>query len=218
VEIGLEGTREKTRTRASEETRANIIDVATREFVDKGLAGARIDVIAEKTNSSKRMIYYYFGSKDGLYRSVLEEAYVSIRAREEALDFDSMSAEEALRALVLHTFNYHFSHPGFVRLVMNENILHGAHIGEVHSIKDRNRSGLARLKGILDKGVAEGVFRSGLDPLDVHLTMSALCFYNVSNRYTLHASFDIDLASEPARLRREKDIVDTVLAAVRRHD
>ncbi|MES2443211.1 MAG: TetR/AcrR family transcriptional regulator [Pseudomonadota bacterium] len=204
------------RAALAESTRANILEVATREFADKGLAGARIDEIAEKTNSSKRMIYYYFGGKDELYRAVLEQAYAGIREREQALDFEAMPAEAALRAMVVHTFDYHFDHPEFVRLVMNENILQGAHIGSVNGIKDRNRSVVAALTEILDKGRAEGVFREGISPLDLHLTMSALCFYNVSNRYTLKAIFGIDLTSPEDRERRREHVVDTVLHYVMR--
>jgi AcrR family transcriptional regulator len=204
------------RAALAESTRANILEVATREFADKGLAGARIDEIAEQTHSSKRMIYYYFGGKDELYRAVLEQAYSGIREREQALDFEAMAAEDALREMVVHTFDYHCNHPEFVRLVMNENILQGAHIGSVKGIKDRNRSVVAALTAILDRGVAEGAFRAGISAMDLHVTMSALCFYNVSNRYTLNAIFGIDLTSPEARKQRRNHVVDAVLAYVRR--
>lgn len=206
----------KTRSELADQTRADIIDVATAEFVDKGLAGARIDVIAAKTQSSKRMIYYYFGSKDDLYRAVLEQAYANIRAAERTIDIETMDATAGLRTLVAHTFNYHHRHPEFVRLVMNENILHGAHIEALSSIKDRNRDALSTIRALLDKGVAEGVFREGLDPLAIHLTMSAMCFYNQSNRYTLRAGFGIDLADEGISARRREEIADAVVAYVRR--
>jgi AcrR family transcriptional regulator len=204
------------RSALAESTRANIIEVATAEFVDKGLAGARIDVIADKTHSSKRMIYYYFGGKDELYRAVLEQAYAGIRTREAEIDVAAMPAEEALRTLVAHTFDYHSEHPDFVRLVMNENILHGAHIAHLDSIKSRNRSVLSTLQGILDRGAAEGVFRENLDALDLHLSMSALSFYSVSNRYTLKANFGIDLAQREVRAKRFEQSVAMVMAYVKR--
>lgn len=204
------------RAALAEGTRTNILEVALQEFADKGLAGARIDEIAEKTNASKRMIYYYFGGKEGLYRAVLEQAYAGIREREQALNFQALPAEQALRAMVNHTFDYHLEHPEFVRLVMNENILHGAHISGVEEIKDRNRSVVAALRDILDKGVAEGVFREGLDPLGLHLTISALCFYNVSNRYTLRAIFGVDLAVAGERAARREQVAEVILASVRR--
>lgn len=204
------------RAALAENTRANIIDVATREFSDKGFAGARIDEIAEKTNSSKRMIYYYFGGKEGLYQAVLEQSYAGIREREQAQNFDAMTAEEAMRALVVHTFDYHMAHPDFVRLVMNENILHGAHIEGVSGIKNRNRSVVNALQRMLDKGVEEGVFREGVDPLDLHMSMSALCFFNVSNRYTLRAIFGVDTSVAKARTKRREQVVACVLSYVRR--
>lgn len=204
------------RAALAEGTRTNILEIALQEFADKGLAGARIDEIAEKTNASKRMIYYYFGGKEGLYRAVLEQAYAGIREREQALNFQAMPAEQALRAMVNHTFDYHLDHPEFVRLVMNENILHGAHISGVEEIKDRNRSVVAALGEILDKGIAEAVFRPGVNPLGLHLTISALCFYNVSNRYTLRAIFGVDLSDTGERARRREQVADTILASVKR--
>jgi AcrR family transcriptional regulator len=214
--VTVQQSKASLRAALAENTRANIIDVATREFSDKGFAGARIDEIAEKTNSSKRMIYYYFGGKEGLYQAVLEQAYGGIREREEAQNFDAMSAEDALREMVVHTFDYHMAHPDFVRLVMNENILHGAHIEGVEGIKNRNRSVLNAMKRMLDRGVAEGVFREGVDPLGLHMTISALCFYNVSNRYTLRAIFGIDTSVAKTRNKRREQVVEAILAYVRR--
>jgi AcrR family transcriptional regulator len=194
-----------------EETRNNILDVAAFEFADKGLAGARIDEIAEKTASSKRMIYYYFGGKEELYRAVLERVYAAIRTREAAENFEALPAAAALQAQVEHTFDYHVQHPAFVRLVMNENILHGAHIGHVPGLQERNRSVIASLKAILDKGEAEGVFRSGLDPVHLHMTISALCFYNVSNRYTFSVNFGVNLGDQAVLEQRRGEVVETVL-------
>jgi AcrR family transcriptional regulator len=197
-----------------DETRNNIIEVATREFADKGLAGARIDEIADKTNSSKRMIYYYFGGKDELYRAVLAKAYSHIREREAERQLEAMPARKALRALIELTFDYHASHPDFVRLVMNENMHHGQHIAHVPGIKERNRSVIASLKTILDKGVTEGEFRRGIDPVDLHMSISALCFYNVSNRYTFAANFGVDMAATKTQKLRRAQIADLILSWV----
>ena len=136
----------------AEQARLNILEIAAQEFADKGLAGARVDEIADKINSSKRMIYYYFGGKEELYRAVLEQAYAKIRAREAAANYAAMRADEALKQYVGHTFDYHAEHPEFVRLVMNENIHYGAHIGAVPGLKERNHSVMATLQAILDKG------------------------------------------------------------------
>ncbi len=206
-------TAAESRPNDPDETRSNILEVAAREFADKGLAGARIDEIAEKTNSSKRMIYYYFGGKDELYRAVLERSYSSIRAREAEADFESLPADQALRAQIEHSFDYHVQHPEFVRLVMNENIHHGAHIGHIEGLKDRNRSVIASLKAIIDKGVAAGQFRP-VDPVDLHMSISALCFYNVSNRYTFASNFGVDMGAADTQARRRAQVVDIILAWV----
>lgn len=205
------------RTVDPDETRNDILDVAAREFADKGLAGARIDEIADKTNSSKRMIYYYFGGKDDLYRAVLAKAYTHIRASEAERHFEALPADQALRALVEHTFDYHAAHPDFVRLVMNENILHGQHIAHVPGIKERNLSVIASLKAILDKGASEGVFRKGIDPVDLHMSISALCFYNVSNRATFEANFGVDMGAPRTLKKRRAQIADIILSWVGRH-
>lgn len=202
------------RQAAAHETRENILAVATQEFADKGLAGARIDEIAERTNSSKRMIYYYFGGKEELYRAVLERAYVRIRQQEQAAGFEELQPDEALRAIIGHNFDYHFEHPEFVRLVMNENVHHGEHIAQIESMKERNQSVIDQLRAILDKGVAQGLFRSGIDPVDLHTTISALSFYNVSNRHTFQHNFGVDFAAPATRARRREQIVQCVLGWV----
>jgi AcrR family transcriptional regulator len=211
----LRRSKAENRLNDADETRNNILEVAAREFADKGLAGARIDEIAEKTASSKRMIYYYFGGKDELYRAVLERSYGQIRAREDDANFETLPADQALIAQIEHTFDYHVEHPEFVRLVMNENIHHGAHIGHVEGLKERNKSVIESLKAIIDKGVAAGIFRAGIDPVDLHMSISALCFYNVSNRYTFASNFGVDMSSAKSLKKRRAQITEIVLAWVR---
>ena len=206
------------RSNDADETRNNILEIAAREFADKGLAGARIDEIAEKTSSSKRMIYYYFGGKEELYRAVLERAYAQIRSREEdaSAQLQELSAAQALQAQIEQTFDYHASNPDFVRLVMNENIHHGEHIGDVPGLKERNRSVIAQLRVIIDKGVADGAFRNDIDPVDLHMSISALCFYNVSNRYTFNANFGVDMGAGKALKKRREQVSEIILAWVKR--
>ena len=199
-----------TRATDAEETRFNILEVATAEFADKGLSGARIDEIAERTNSSKRMIYYYFGSKEGLYRAVLERAYTAVREVDADNRRDDLDPDAALRDVVGVTFDYHNQHPEFVRLVMNENILRGAHVGEGPGIRERNRKVIDQLRAILARGVASGHFREGVDPVELHMTISALCFYNVSNRYTFSFGFERDMSSPKALARRRMSVIDVI--------
>lgn len=207
-------TLDKTRSeplRSPDRTRADILAIATEEFADKGYSGARIDEIAERTNTSKRMIYYYFGGKEALYRTVLERAYHGIRATEAVAELDALEPEAALARLVEITFDYHEQHPEFVRLVMNENMHRGTQIGALDSTKTRNDSVVSMIQGLLDRGIADGVFRTDLEPLHIHMTISALSFYNVSNRYTFERIFAWDMSSVAAIAARRDTVVETVL-------
>ena len=192
-------------------TRSNILEVATREFSDKGLAGARVDEIAERTNTSKRMIYYYFESKEGLYRAVLEKVYEQIRLIESGITTEDRPPEEALREIVRVTFDWHNKHPDFVRLVMNENIHQGEHIGAMTGIQVRRQTIVDLLRRVLLRGEKSGTFRKGLDPIDLHMSISALCFYNVSNRHTFSRIFERDMTSPKAVAARRDVVIDTIL-------
>ena len=203
------------RTNDPEQTRSDILSVATREFADKGLSGARIDEIAAQTRTSKRMIYYYFGSKEGLYVAVLEEAYRNIRNIEHDLDVDHLTPEEALRELIGFTFDRHQQNPDFVRIVMNENLHFGKYIARSTHIAKLNVPAIDTIRKIVDRGKKKGVIRSDVDPTDLHMSISALCFYSVSNRYTFSTIFKTDMTSAKALAARKKSIVATILASVR---
>jgi AcrR family transcriptional regulator len=204
------------RTNDPEGNRRNIVEVATQEFAEKGFSGARVDEIAARTRTSKRMIYYYFGSKEGLYIAVLEEAYRKIRSIEATLDLAHQPPEEALRALVGFTFDYQNAHPEFIRLVMNENILHGAYVAQSKDIQRLNRAVIHAVGDLLARGQREGRFRPDLDPVDLHMSISALCFFNVANRATFSTIFKRDMSSRKALAARRAQVVDLVLRYVRR--
>jgi hypothetical protein len=142
---------------------------------------------------------------------VLERSYGHIRMSESAMQLDSLPPIEALRQLVRHTFDYHNMHPDFVRLVMNENIHQGSYIGDLASIKTRSRNVLGNLRTLLDRGIEAGVFRSDIQPVELHMSISALCFYNVSNRYTFSRIFERDMTSPDAVAARREVVVDTIL-------
>src|SRR3712207_2589907 len=161
------GSATRSRQRDPDQTRRNILDAALAEFADKGLAGARVDEIAARTRTTKRMIYYYFGSKEGLYAAVLEEHYGGIRDAERALELGSLPPEAALRRLVELTFDYHAAHPEFVRLVSVENIHEARHVKASPSIPRRNTAVMEVMRVLLKRGEREGAFRAGLDPLDL---------------------------------------------------
>lgn len=203
------------RTYDPAKTKGDILAVATIEFAEKGLSGARIDEIAARTKTSKRGIYYYFGSKEKLYIAVLEEAYRSIRSIENRLELDHLSPEDALRTLVEFTFDYESGNPNFIRLVMNENIHNGKYLARSEAIQKLNVTAIQAVRGVLDRGVKAGVFRPGVDPVDLHMTISALCFFNVSNRATFSRIFKRDMTSRAALRARRASIIETVLSAVR---
>ena len=197
-----------------EGTRRNIVDVATAEFASKGFSGARVDAIAASTKTSKRMIYYYFGSKEGLYISVLEAAYRSIRSIEVSLDLAHQPPEVALRALVAFTFDYQNAHPEFVRLVMNENILNAVHLARSKEIRRLNNAVIDVLADLLARGRRAGVFRRDIDPIELHMSISALCVFNVANRATFSTIFKRDMASPKALAARRAQVVDIILRTV----
>jgi AcrR family transcriptional regulator len=203
------------RTNDPEGTKRNIIEVATEEFAAKGFSGARVDNISARTKKSKRMIYYYFASKEGLYIAVLEEAYCRIRSIEGGLDIDHQKPDEALRALVSFTFNYQNAHPEFVRLVMNENILNGAYLSRSKTIQELNIGAIDTLRHLLTRGQRDGAFRTDIDPIDLHMSISALCFFNVSNRVTFSTIFKRDMTSPRALSARRAQVVDAIMRYVK---
>ncbi len=203
------------RTNDPEATMADILDVATREFAAKGLAGARIDEIAAATRTSKRMIYYYFGSKEGLYVAVLEEAYRRIRHIETDMHLEDLEPETALRRLVAFTCDYQRSNPDFIRLVMNENMHHGEFLAQSRLIQQLNVPAINLLRSVYERGVREGVFRCGLGPIDLHMSISALSVFNVSNRHTFSLIFKHDF-DDPAAIEARRDsIVEMIVRFVR---
>ncbi|MCV3736943.1 TetR family transcriptional regulator [Rhizobium sp. TRM96647] len=193
-------------------TREDILIVATEEFATHGLAGARVDAIAERTRTSKRMIYYYFGSKEGLYLSVLERSYRKIRTLEADLRLSDLEPEEALRTLIFTTFEHDEANPDFVRLVSIENIHHAAHMLRSEAIRDLNVSVIETIAGILERGHTSGAFRRKADPIDVHMLISAFCFFRVSNRYTFGTIFRRDLSEKETMTRHKGMIADAVIS------
>ena len=206
------------RTQDPEGTRLNIIDVASEEFALNGLSGARIDEIAAKTRASKRMIYYYFGDKEGLYLAVLENAYRKVREGEAKLDIDGLSPLDALRRLVEFTFDHHHKHEDFIRMVMIENIHHAEYLEKSQVIRQLNVTAIGTIETLYERGVKEGLFRRGLDPLELHWQISALCFFNVSNRATFSRLFGRDLSSARAQASLKRNAVDMVLRHIVRAD
>ncbi|OLF52116.1 TetR/AcrR family transcriptional regulator [Pseudomonas chlororaphis] len=201
----------KSRKNNPEKTRENILQEAIVEFVQQGLSGARVDAIAERIHTSKRMIYYYFGSKEQLYVEVLEKLYGEIRSTESRLHLAELEPREAIRRMVEFTFDHHDRNVDFVRIVSTENIHKAEYVKKSSVIRSMNNTILDALNEILRRGVEAGVFRSGLEPLDVHLLISSFCFYRVSNRHTFSEIFQIDLPDETIKQRHREMICESVL-------
>ena len=187
------------RHRDRERTRAEILEVATREFAEHGYSGARVDEIAKRTRTTKRMLYYYFDSKEGLYTEVLERAYAEIRAAEQTLDVEHLEPAAAIRLLAELTFDHHEAHPNFIRLVSIENIHRAEHMHASGRFADLNMPAIDRIARILERGRADGTFTREADPVDVHMIISAYCVFRVANRYTWRTLFSRDLLDPVAR-------------------
>lgn len=198
-----------------EAVKEDILRVALEEFATNGLSGARVDEIAARTETSKRMIYYYFGDKEGLYRAVLETAYSEVRSGENELDLEGLEPEKALRRLVEFTFDHHHRNPAFIRLVMIENIHHGRYITQSELIRDLNRGAIDHLEEVLDRGRRAGLFRQDADPLVVHWQISALSFFNVSNDATFSAIFGNSLSKPAGQQVLREWVAESVLRSVR---
>ena len=209
-----DAARESGRTNDPARTMAEILAVATHEFADKGLTGARIDAIAAATRTSKRMIYYYFGSKDGLYLAVLEEAYRRMRAIESDLHLDDLPPIDALQKLVEFTYDHHRDNEDFIRLVMNENIQRGDYLRQSQSIQKLNSKAIESVRDVYDRGVVQGVFRGGLDPVDIHSAISAFTFFNVSNRHTFGLIFQDRASQDKAATLKRGHVVELILRFV----
>ncbi len=194
-----------------QKTRENILDVALAEFVEHGLSGARVDAIAERTRTSKRMIYYYFESKENLYLKVLERFYAGIRTSESQLHLAGLEPREAIRRLVEFTFDHHSAHRDFVRIICIENIHRGEYVRRSARVRSMTNEVLETLGETLRRGEDAGVFRIGLNPLDVHLFINSFCFYRNSNIHTINYVFDIDLDDQAILSRHRELICDAVL-------
>lgn len=197
-----------------EAVRRDILHIATQEFAAHGLSGANINEIARQTSTSKRMIYYYFGDKEGLYQAVLEGVYATLRAREDDLDVAGLEPVAALRRLIEATFDAHVTAPHFIRLVMIENIHNAEYLRKSEIVPRLNRSIIDKLEDVCARGKAVGLFRAGVDALELHWLTSSFSFYNVSNRATFSTSFGTALYSEARQAALLERLVDMVLASV----
>ncbi|KXV32340.1 TetR family transcriptional regulator [Gluconobacter thailandicus] len=202
------------RIRDAEATKGRILDAAKKEFARNGLEGARVDAIALEANANKRMIYHYFESKEKLFQTVLENAYFDIRESEKKLELDSLDPREALERLVRFTWNYYIQNPEFISLVNSENLAQARHLKTSEPVKIVSRRFVGLVDAILKRGVAQGIFRSGIDPVQLNITIAAVSYYYFTNQYTGSIIFERDLMSEAAQAERIRFNIDTILRVV----
>jgi AcrR family transcriptional regulator len=200
------------RRRDAEQTRAEILQIAADEFAEHGFAGARVDRIAAQMRTTKRMIYYYFGSKEDLCLAVLERAYAAIRRAEQEIDVDHLDPISAIRRLAELTFDHHEANPSFLRLVSIENIHRAEHLRRSSQIANLNVPVIDLIARILDRGYASGAFVRKVDAIDLHMMISAFCVFRVSNQHTFGVLFDRDLTSPDLRDRYRKMLADMVVS------
>ena len=202
--------------RDPERTRAAILAAAVDEFAAHGLGGARVDRIAARAGANKRMLYYYFGDKDSLFLAALEDRYAHIRSAEAALDLEHLDPRKALKRLVEFTWNYLLEHPEFMALLNSENLHLGRHVGQSHRVREMHSPLVEMLREILERGARAGLFRRGVDPVQLYISIAAEGYFYLSNRHTLSRIFGRDLMAPKALAERARHNADMILYALRR--
>jgi TetR/AcrR family transcriptional regulator len=192
--------------------RARILAAATAAFAARGYDGASMDAIASRTQTTRALINYYFGSKERLYLAVLERAYAEIREAEERLELDHLPPVEAMRRIVEFTFDYYVGHEHFVRLVVAENQARGRHMRRSAALRSLNRPIVDRLAAVIARGQAAGEFRRDVDPVDVHMAIAALGMFNVTNQFTFGALFQRDMGAKGDVTGRRGIVADIILS------
>ncbi len=199
-------------SRDPERTQASILAAATEEFTAKGLNGARVDAIAKRAGVNKRMIYHYFGDTEGLYLAALEATYTAIRSAEVGLHLADKDPIEGMRELVLFTWHYFIGHPEFLSMLGTENLHRAAYLKKSKKIRELHSPLIGMIADLLERGAAKGVFRRGVDPVELYISIAGLGWFYMSNRFTLSTIFGRDLTIRAALDARGRHIVDVVLA------
>jgi AcrR family transcriptional regulator len=202
--------RRPSNARDPERTRAVILNAAIAEFTSKGLSGARIDHIAKRAGVNKRMIYYYFTNKEGLYIAVLEETYTAIRTAEIGLNLAERDPADGMRELVEFTWRYFIDHPEFLSLLATENFNRARYLKNSRRIRELHSPLIGIISRLLERGAREGVFRAGIDPVQLYITIASLGFFYLSNCHTLSTIFGRDLNTRDALVERGRHIVEVV--------
>ncbi len=199
-------------------SRERLLKAATAEFAQKGLLGARVDIIARMAKINKQLIYYHFGDKQRLYLAVLEHVYEDIRVKERALNLADCDPETAMARLVGFSFDYVNENRDFVRLLTNENILKGKHARRSKRIRQTRSPLVDLIEETLRRGVKAGVFRRGVDPVQLYISMAGLCFFYIANIHTLSVLFERDMEQKTALRERRDHAINVVLGFLTNRD
>lgn len=197
------------------QTRERILAAAIEEFSKNGLEGARVDMIAERAGANKRMLYHYFGNKEDLFLATLEAVYVHIRSHERELKLEDQTPEAAMRVLASYTFDYYIDNPHFIRLLNNENLHEAAHLKRSKSIREMHSPLVQLIRDALDRGVAAGTFRDGVDPIQLYISIAGLAYFYMSNSHTLSTIFGRNLSTAAALKKRREHIAEVILGYLR---
>jgi len=200
--------------RDPEGMRLRILEAAKQEFAAHGLAGARVDRIAANAGANKRMLYYHVGNKENLYLAVLEGAYEKIRAEERALDLEHLDPPRAIERLIDFTWNYFIRNPEFLALLNTENLARARHLKRSTKVKSMHSPFVEMIRTVVRRGVESGDFVVAVDPVQLYISIAALCFFYLSNSATLSVIFGRDLLGKEARDERLAHMVALVLAAL----
>lgn len=221
---GGEGSRQPARQgngtfpRDAGTSKERILEAAQKDFSENGLNGARVDRIAEMARINKRMIYHYFGNKRKLFEAVIERAYLAIREAEKGLHLEHESPPAALEHLVRFTWSYYLDNMDFIALVNSENLHQGQHLAQSAVVPLASRHLVDMVSDILDRGVEQGLFRPGIDPVQLNITIAAIGYYYLTNRYTGRIIYGEDFMTGEALDRRLQFNIDTILRLVMRTD
>lgn len=192
--------------------RKSILAAASAEFSENGYSGASVNKIADRANTSKRMLYHYYGDKEHLFIAVLEATYADIRAAERELELELSDPEKAIERLVIFTWDYYLENPQFIALLNNENLYHAEHLKRSKRIQALHSPFVDMLRQIADAGAKKGVFRNGVDPVQLYITIASISYFYFSNIHTLGVVFGRDLGDAPALKARRDHVVDVILS------
>ena len=196
-------------------TRKKLLTAARREFAASGLAGARVDEISARAGVNKQLVYHYFGDKDALYLAVLEWVYEEIRAQERKLNLEGLPPERAIKKLIESSFDHLAAHPDFIVLLNDENRGGARHVRGSRKLEAMHSPLVSMVSSILGEGIKAGVFRKGINPVHLYISIAGLSYFFFSNTPTLSAIFGKDLSSRAAKLARRKHVVDLVMHSLR---